>query len=276
MASFTREEYAATVAAAQKKESGVKIGYFKLADGGEALVRFNVPSIDSLDFASIHRVKRNPEDRFCGMSISCLNPLGKTGECPLCEAVEAGNPNVQKVGKRVFVKVLVSYKDPTTGAWGKPEPVIWERPAGFYKELMTLINEYGSLVHNLFKITRTGSSLDTKYSINYAVPTVYKPELIPEDFSAFNNFNIKKHSYWEKTYEEVEEYLNTGSFPEVIKTETTKSVETPKVVEKPKVVEHPAVTEEELPFPTATETPTEPVIEEKPADDGFKFSGFTF
>ena len=129
MATFDYASYAATVAAAQNKNSGVKVGFFKLADGCEALVRFNVPSLEALTFASIHRVKRTPEDRFAGMSISCLNPLGKTGECPLCAAVEAGDDRVQKVGKRVYVQLLVSYKDKTTGTWSAPAPVIWERPA---------------------------------------------------------------------------------------------------------------------------------------------------
>ena len=41
-----------------------------------------------------------------------------------------------------------------------------------------------------------------------------KPEMIPADFSAFNGFNIAKHSYWEKTAEEINTYLTTGQFPE--------------------------------------------------------------
>jgi hypothetical protein len=43
---------------------------------------------------------------------------------------------------------------------------------------------------------------------------VFKPEMIPMDFSAFSNFNVARHSYWEKTVEEINTYLQTGSFPE--------------------------------------------------------------
>ncbi len=38
--------------------------------------------------------------------------------------------------------------------------------------------------------------------------------MIPVDFSAFNNFNIARHSYWEKSVNEINTFLTTGSFPE--------------------------------------------------------------
>lgn len=275
MATFDYASYAATVAAAQNKNSGVKVGFFKLADGCEALVRFNVPSLEALTFASIHRVKRTPEDRFAGMSISCLNPLGKTGECPLCAAVEAGDDRVQKVGKRVYVQLLVSYKDKTTGTWSAPAPVIWERPAGFYKEVAAKLNNYGDLTQHLFKVTRTGASLDTVYSIDYAVPAVFKPEMIPADFSAFANFDIKKHSYWVKTPEECEEYLRTGKFPEAEKPAEEKAALAPAPVTQPKV-EAP-VTPTPAPTPVVpTPAPVTEPVKEEPKPTTTSFGGFSF
>jgi hypothetical protein len=47
--------------------------------------------------------------------------------------------------------------------------------------------------------------------------------MIPADFSAFNNFNIAKHSYWEKTTEEINTFLATGQFP-VNNQQTTNNV----------------------------------------------------
>jgi hypothetical protein len=277
MASFDYKAYAETVAAAQNrdKNSGAKVGFFKLADGGEALVRFDVRALDDLDFASIHRVKRNPEDRFCSMTVSCLNPLGHSGECPLCEAAAAGNESVQKVGKRVFVKLLVSYKDSATGAWGVVTPVVWERPAGFYKELMAKLNDYGDLSQHLFKIVRSGAGLDTKYSINYAVPAIYKADMVPADFSAFDGFEINKHSYWEKTAEECEEYLRTGSFPERAHKETVAEA---KAAEEPvdaKLVEVKAEIFQPI-DDTLTSAVEEKPVEEKQTDTGFNFNGFSF
>jgi hypothetical protein len=50
--------------------------------------------------------------------------------------------------------------------------------------------------------------------------------MIPADFSAFKNFNIAKHSYWEKTAEEINTFLTTGSFPEVAKNNTQQAAST--------------------------------------------------
>jgi hypothetical protein len=55
--------------------------------------------------------------------------------------------------------------------------------------------------------------MKTTYSISY-IPIFDKPESVPTDFSAFVNFNIAKHSFWEKTTGEIQVFLNTGSFPE--------------------------------------------------------------
>jgi hypothetical protein len=58
--------------------------------------------------------------------------------------------------------------------------------------------------------------MQTTYSVDIlpAEHPVFKPDMIPNDFSAFNNFNIARHSYWEKTAEEIQVYLTTGQFPE--------------------------------------------------------------
>ena len=110
---------------------------------------------------------------------------------------------VSRAKKTVYVKMLVAYKDPTTGGYSAPQPVIWERPAGFAKEISAKLQTYGSLKEILMKITRTGSGTDTRYIMDYAPEKIYKPEMIPADFSAFENFQINKHSYWEKSADEI-------------------------------------------------------------------------
>jgi hypothetical protein len=76
----------------------------------------------------------------------------------------------------------------------------------------------GDLKNALVLITRNGKAGDmqTTYSVDVlpAAHPVFKPEMIPADFSAFNNFNIAKHSYWEKSAEEINTFLTTGQFPE--------------------------------------------------------------
>lgn len=284
MAKFNFEQYAAIVAAAQKKENSAatKVGFFKIEDGGEALVRFDITSLQDLEFATIHRVKRNAEDKFCSMSISCLNPLDKTGLCPLCEAAENGDERVQKASKRVYVRMLVAYPntDPKQpGTWLAPVTVIWERPAGFYKELAQLIKLNGVLKDNLFIVSRTGTKKDTTYAVNYARPEVFKPDLIPADFSAFENFEISKHSYWVKTAEDCLAYLATGAFPTAQKSEANQTADT---VTTANVTPQPAP----APTPVAAQTPAPAPAEEKkpepvpapaaPDPAPTSFGGFSF
>jgi hypothetical protein len=215
MSQFTYADYASVVAKAQQGSNSQKVGYFRLAnDGDEALVRINCSKVDELQFASVHTI--STEGKW--LKVSCMNPLGSyTDGCELCMAAKAGNKAVSTANKRVFIQMLVSYKDKSTGAWSDAQPVIWERPAGFSRELANKLRDYGDLRQVLLKITRNGAAGDMKttYSLDYAVPTVFRPEMIPMDFSAFTNFNIAKHSYWEKTPEEIHTFVTTGKFPDV-------------------------------------------------------------
>ena len=210
---FTYQDYFNSVQNAQNNASqGPKVGFFKLKDDGdEALVRINLGTVEELQFAAVHTL--NVAGKW--MKVSCLSPFG-TGSCPLCTSANGGNGSVSKAGKKVYVQMLAAYRDKATGTFSAPVPVIWERPAGFSKDLANKLRDYGNLREVLLKVTRNGIAGDMKttYSLDYAVPTVFKPELVPADFSAFNNFNIAKHSYWEKTPEEIVAFLQTGSFPE--------------------------------------------------------------
>lgn len=212
-----------------ERNDSPRIGFFKLADGKDALVRINVSSVDQLDFASVHHPAYGQKweglsNPFAG--ISCLNPIGEYDSCPLCKAVADGNTVIGKASKKVYVKMLVSYRG-DDNKFTAPVPVVWERPAGFARELATKLQNYGDLRESLFVISRAGSGQDTTYTLDYAVPAVYKPDMIPADFSAFDNFKINKHSYYEVSAEDIETYLTTGSFPEAkkdIKVEEHKTV----------------------------------------------------
>jgi hypothetical protein len=115
--------------------------------------------------------------------------------------------------------MIVSYRDPNSATgYTAPAPVIWDRPAGFSRELANKLMVAGDLRNTLVLITRNGKAGDmqTTYSMDILPEThpIFKPEMIPNDFSAFNGFNIARHSYWEKTAEEIQVYLTTGQFPE--------------------------------------------------------------
>lgn len=220
MSQFSFNDYQNVVAQAEANASGngTKVGYFKLKNDGDiAIARLNIGSTDDLDFASVHTIGVNGR----WMKVSCLNPLGSyTGNCALCGAHNA-NPkgSVSKAAKKVFIQMMVSYRDATSATgYTAPAPVIWDRPAAFSRELANKLMIAGDLRNTLVLITRNGKAGDmqTTYSMDIlpAEHPVFKPEMIPVDFSAFTNFNIAKHSYWEKTPEEINTFLTTGQFPE--------------------------------------------------------------
>lgn len=219
MANFTYAQYQDVVAKAQNNSaagSNVKVGFFKLKnDQDEALVRINVASMEDLQFATVHQLGAAQK----WMKVGCLNPVGSYSDnCPLCSAVAGGNTSIGKASKKVYVQMMVAYKDVVTGQFSAAIPVIWERPAGFASEIASKLRDYGPLTERVFKVTRNGAAgnMQTTYTISY-IPVYDKPEAVPADFSAFANFNIAKHSYWEKSVEDINTFLTTGSFPEHVK-----------------------------------------------------------
>ena len=227
MSQFSFNDYQNVVAQAEANANGngTKVGYFKLKNDGDiAIARLNIGSTDDLDFASVHTIGANGR----WIKVSCLNPLGSyAGNCALCGAHNA-NPrgSVSKAAKKVFIQMMVSYRDATSATgYTAPAPVIWDRPAAFSRELANKLMIAGDLRNTLVLITRNGKAGDmqTTYSMDIlpAEHPVFKPEMIPADFSAFTNFNIAKHSYWEKTPEEINTFLTTGQFPERAQQATT-------------------------------------------------------
>ena len=200
---------------ATAKPSFPKVGFFKLKEDGDiALVRFNISSTDDLTFVTGHTISINGR----WMRVSCLNSFDKfrSTECPLCAAVANGNTAISLANTKIYVQMLVAYKDKATGGLTPAEPVCWERPSGFARELANLIKDFGDLREHVFKVTRNGVAGDMKttYSVGY-VPLYDKPEYVPTDLSVFSNFNVARHSYWEKTADEINTYLETGSFPAI-------------------------------------------------------------
>jgi len=234
MSQFSFNDYQNVVAQAEANSSGsTKIGYFKLKDDGDiAIARLNVGSTEDLMFASVHTIGINGK----WIKVNCLNPLGSYGgDCALCSA-NAANPKgaISKSNKKLFIPMLVSYRDPQSATGYTPAvPVIWDRPAAFSRELANKLMIAGDLRNTLVLITRNGKAGDmqTTYSMDIlpAEHPVFKPDMISTDFSAFNGFNIAKHSYWEKTPAEINAFLTTGKFPEAIQTnngQTASSVAT--------------------------------------------------
>ena len=215
---FAQYQQIAAQEQSQSSGDGTKIGYFKLSDDGDiAIARINLGSTDEFMFAAVHTLSVGGK----WLKVSCHNPLGMNNDgCALCSAYQA-NPkgSISKSAKKMYIPMIVSYRDAqSTTGYTPPTPVIWERPAQFSRELANKLMVAGDLKSVLVLITRNGKKGDmqTTYSVDVLPEThpVFKPEMIPADFSAFNNFNIAKHSYWEKTAEEINTFLTTGQFPQ--------------------------------------------------------------
>ena len=193
-----------------------KVGFLKLKhDGDVALVRINVSKPEDLMLADYHQLDASTKY----MKVECTG-----AGCPFCAEAEKqaeANKNtkepitVSKAKARVFVPMLVSYRQPDN-TFSAPEPVIMDAPAAgksdFVKPLVDKIIDFGPLGSHVLKLTRRGEKLDTTYALDY-VPTYDNDSIIPNDFSAFTNFRIDKHSYWVKTNDEMNTFLATGQFP---------------------------------------------------------------
>lgn len=98
-----------------------------------------------------------------------------------------------------------------------PKGVVWERTAGEYgTKLKTLIESYGPLSDCIFKIKRNGKAGDmgTTYEIMYAPPAIYRPDLYPKVPEIFANYSACGTVVIDRPYEDIVQFVATGSFPE--------------------------------------------------------------
>ncbi len=287
MSQFSYNEYQKVVVKAQStpNTNAVRVGFFKLSDGQEALVRINITKLDDLKFATVHKPVFGKKFEGLGLGftpVSCLNEVGSYSDnCPFCKAAAEGHDVIGKAVKVVYIQMLVAYKDTSTGTFSAAVPVVWERPAGFSKELASKLRDYGSLADHVFKISRLGAGKDTRYSLDY-IPLYDKPETVTKDFSAFNNFDITKHSFWIKSAAELQYFIDNGTFPVAEQKPVSVSTGLDKFSAAPmeeKRTEQPFNAGPVLTQPAPTPVvPQTPVVEEKPATERpvRNFSGFSF
>lgn len=285
MSQFNYDQYQNVVNRAQSAPSAnaVRVGFFKLNDGEEALVRINVSKLDDLKFATVHKPVFGKKFEGLGTGytpVSCLNEVGSYSDaCPFCKAAAEGHEVIGKATKVVYIQMLVAYKDASTGTFSAAVPVVWERPAGFSKELASKLRDYGSLADHVFKISRLGAGKDTRYSLDY-IPLYDKPETVTTDFSVFNNFDLTKHSFWIKPAADLQYFIDNGTFPATEQKPARASANFSQVAVAP--VEEKKVEQSfgigPTPVQPAPAVKPTPVTEEKPATERpvRNFSGFSF
>lgn len=178
MAKFSYENYAAQqqarIANANNNggNGGVTVhfmGEYLKDDGDIAIVRFPYRSMEDISFETTHSIT------FPGKAYPSRVRCPGNG-CQFC------NEGV-KLDIRFFVKALVY----VIGNDGNVNIVnaVWDRPSAFADiDIKNLIQEYGDLSQQLFKIKRNGKGTATRYTISIIMNnTVYNPAIYKADFS---------------------------------------------------------------------------------------------
>ena len=171
-------------------------GYFSLKDDGDvARVRFMYNGIDDVEGYAVHEVEVNGKKRW----VNCLRDYNSPVEdCPFC-----ANKRFQTA--KLFIPIYNVDEDKIQ---------IWERGKTFFQKMSSLCARYSNsdtpLVSQEFEIERNGkkNSTSTRYEI-YPVgqPDSTEIEDLPEMPKILGGLVL------DKSYDELEEYLETGEFP---------------------------------------------------------------
>lgn len=165
-------------------------GYFSLKDDGDvAKVRFLGNSIEDFQGYAVHQVELDGKKRW----VNCLREYGQPKDtCPLCARGDFQN---------------VKYFIPLYNI-DEEKSQIWERGKQFGGQLTSLCSRYPNLVTHRFEIERRGKKGDTG--------TTYTPYEIGVDAGVtLDDFEIADPLgtvVLDKTYEELREFVATGSF----------------------------------------------------------------
>lgn len=177
---------------ADNYQSSLNGEWFSLKnDGDVARVQFMMDSIEDLDVFACHRVKLGDKERYVDCLRTYDEPIDK---CPLCAAGIPVKP----------VRFVVMYQH------DDDKVKIWERGKTFISKLQSLCNRYSPLSNYVFEIERVGKagSKDTRYEI-YPMDRVE-----PVNISEVEKPELLGGLILEKTAEEMDAFLDTGSFPD--------------------------------------------------------------
>ena len=196
---------------------GKRTKFFSLKnDGDTAIVRFYHDTGDDIQKLPVHTVMVGERK----IKVACLRmPDEPEDNCPLCEAGELVSP-------KMFIKILVYSPDKSGMYTLKPELQVWERGKSFRKQLQSLINRYAAnkpLMNTVFEIERCGEkgSNKTTYQI-YKADEIGADECLLPNKDDIEDFDALGTIVKDKTYDEMNEYLETGEFPKTNKDDSGK------------------------------------------------------
>lgn len=167
-----------------------KSSFFGLRDDGDvARVRFMYSGIEDVEGLAVHEVEVDGKRRY----VNCLRDYNDPiDSCPFC-----------KSNKFQLAKLYIPLYDVTTG-----EVKVWERGKKFFSQISKLCSRYPNLCSYVFEIERCGKKGDTS--------TTYMFHEIQHDNTTLNDLpsvpNVVGTYVLDKTVEEMQTYLTTGSF----------------------------------------------------------------
>ena len=240
-----------------------QVGFFNLQnDGQEAVVRFICDSTKDFEILTVHDISLNGKIR----QANCVRDArSDVSNCPLCATGH-------KLSNKVYIKLIQYNRDPSGAVTAKP--MVWSRGANWATKLKGYLDNYGPLSDIICKIVRHGAkgSLQTEYEV---IPNlnkqIYRDDIYVKDTSAFDNWQALGRIVFNKTFDELAEFVSTGKFPQ-----TQKDVNAEAVAKEP-VAPHPvqqpvysapsapqfeSLTDEDLPWNTEN-IPTAKELDEK-------------
>ena len=230
-----------------------KVSYFSLKnDKDEAIVRFMLDSEEDFDIIVAHQVKIGGYNR----AVNCIRSAYEDeSKCPLCDE---GYP----VKFKFYIK-LVEYVTNEDGSVSAI-PKIWERSSAYINTMNDLLQEYGPLSDNLFKIKRSGvaGSKDTSYSIMITNQSNYPADAYAKRPELFKGYKVLGAAVINKNYEGLQEL--------VAELEKDKDEDTKKAIPTASIVAKKSVSEDDMPWKEDIQPTVAPPREEVTFDTASK------
>lgn len=178
--------------------SGSKTNFFSLKnDGDKAYVHLLGDDMNDFPGYAVHRVPVGDGYRY----VNCLREAGApVTDCPFC-AEGKHNPELSKVHAKLFIPLYDCDND---------EVKIWERGKAFFRTLAGYCSHNPNVSEIVTEVERQGKPNDQKTTYGlYATRENddFKMENVADDIP-----NILGDVILDKTADEMEEYLRTGSF----------------------------------------------------------------
>lgn len=209
MARVTREE-------AENMTTQGEFSYLSLKNRESKSVRFLCVNPKDIEIYSVHSVEVTVDGQKKSKAVDCLRAANEPVQmCPLCAA-----------GNRPRARVYLLLQDVQTGGI-----LLWERSPKFLEKLDSLFDRYAQERCNfydiIFDIERRGEKGDPKTEYDVFFKQVNPLSELPELPQVMGKLVLQKNA------QEMDEFINTGSFPQAENNLPRRNEQQPTEVHRP-------------------------------------------